>query len=198
MAFFTLGELIDVIIMTIAVGFIFSGSFKRPEEEDYEPLKQSYGRFNWQNIWFAVIITAPAVIFHELFHKIVALYFDLNATFHAAYFWLGIGIILKLINFGFIFFVPGYVSIGCASMPCTFTPLMSSIIAFSGPFLNLVLWLGSLALLKFNPGFIRTRKTFAIIHLTKSINMFLFIFNMIPIPGFDGFKVFEGLIQAFF
>jgi Zn-dependent protease len=29
--------------------------------------------------------------------------------------------------------------------------------------------------------------------LTRNINLFLFIFNMIPIPGFDGFTVFTGL-----
>ena len=40
---------------------------------------------------------------------------------------------------------------------------------------------------KFNPALL----------LTSRINMFLFIFNMLPIPGFDGSKVFTGLIQAF-
>ena len=32
----------------------------------------------------------------------------------------------------------------------------------------------------------------------KQINMFLFILNMIPIPGFDGFNFFISLFKAFF
>ena len=198
MTFFTLMELIDVIIMTLAVGFIFSDSFRKPAEEDYDPLKESHGRLNWENIKFAICITAPAVIFHELFHKIVALSFGLDATFHAAYFWLGLGLVLKLINFGFIFFVPGFVEIGCSSIACHLTPLISALIAFAGPFLNMVLWLGSWTLLKINPKFVRkSRKMYAVLYLTRNINMFLFIFNMIPIPGFDGYKVYDGLIRTF-
>ena len=198
MTLITIGEIIDVIIMTLGVGFIFSDTFRRPPEEDYDPLTYTYGRFNWDNIRFAIIITAPAVIMHEVFHKIVALYFGMDATFHAAYFWLVLGLVLKLVNFGFIFFVPGYVEIGCSTATCITTPLKSAAIAFAGPFLNVVLWLGSWALLRSKAKFTKNRRNFSILHLTKNINMFLFIFNMIPLPIFDGYKVFEGLIRAFF
>ena len=34
--------------------------------------------------------------------------------------------------------------------------------------------------------------------LTKQINIFLFIFNMLPIPPLDGFSVFRNLIVMLF
>ncbi len=184
--------------MTLVVGFIFSDAFRRPVSANYDPLKQSYSRFDWQTIKFAIIITAPAIILHEIFHKMTAIYFGLDATFNAAYFWLILGLVLKLVNFGFIFFVPGYVQIGCSSVNCNFSPLINSLIAFAGPFLNMVLWLGSWLILKSKAKFTRNRRTYAILYLTQQINMFLFIFNMIPLPFFDGFKVFDGIIRALF
>jgi Zn-dependent protease len=33
---------------------------------------------------------------------------------------------------------------------------------------------------------------------TARINLFLFIFNILPIPGFDGFQVLRFLIQGVF
>ena len=100
-----------------------------------------------------------------------------------------LGVILKLANFPFIFFVPAYVSILGRG-----TPLQFTLIAFAGPLMNCIIWIASIIILKYN---LVNRKYFPIIHLTKQINMFLFIFNMLPIPGFDGSKVFGGLIQAF-
>lgn len=203
MAFITLIEVIDIIIMSVFIGYIFSGSVKVEEEDDYEPLTEKYSFINWKELKFAIMVTAPAVILHEFAHKFVAMGFGLDAIFRAFYhstFTLALGIfslIAKLTGLGFTFFVPGYVQISCSAAPCYFTPLTGTLIAFSGPFLNLVLWVGTWALLRSNAKIIKRRKTYAIIHLTKNINMFLFIFNMIPIPGFDGYKVFEGLIQAF-
>ena len=190
MALFILGEMFDMIIMTLVVGYIFSGLFKKPVQEDYDPLKQiKQGVFS-DDFKFAVAITAPAIILHELAHKFTALSFGMQATFQAAYFFLFLGLLMKLMNFGFIFIVPAYVSIiGRA------TPLESSLIAFSGPAVNLILWL--LALLALKKNFFPKKYNTALL-LTSKINMFLFIFNMLPIPGFDGSKVFLGLVQAFF
>ena len=190
MAFFTFGELFDMVVMTLVVGYIFSGLFKKPVEEDYDPLKQLKQGFFSDDFKFAVLVAAPAIIFHELGHKSVALSFGLEAQFQAAYFFLMLALLMKLMNFGFIFIVPAYVSIiGRA------TPLESSLIAFSGPAVNLILWLLALFALKKN--FFPKKYNVALL-LTSRINMFLFIFNMLPIPGFDGSKVFMGLVQAFF
>lgn len=201
---FTLKEFFDVIMMTIGVGFIFMDSFGletvrhtvKSYVEDpvayYErALKKKVTGFNWNNLWLACLITAPAVIFHELAHKIAAISYGLQATFHAAYFWLSFGVIMKLLNTGFIFFVPGYVSFSGAP-----TPVVSGIIAFAGPFLNLVLWFTCWFILKFKPISVSTR-TMQILAATRYINGFLFIFNMIPLGFFDGAKVLEGVVWYF-
>ncbi len=177
---FTLKELFDVLIMTLAVGYIFMDLFRR----------QQFG-FDKKAFMFACLVTAPALIAHELAHKFVALSFGLDATFHAAYFWLALGIILKMLRFGFIFFVPAYVSIGNgAAAPGAF-----ALIAFAGPALNLVLFLIAWALLKQKR---MKRSTWVFLQVTKQINLFLFIFNMLPIPFFDGLKVYQGLYQVLF
>src|SRR5574341_414940 len=177
---FTLRELFDVLIMTLAVGYIFMDLFRR----------QPIG-FDKNAFFFACLVTAPALIVHELAHKFFALGFGLEATFHAAYFWLILGIVLKMMRFGFIFFVPAYVSIGNGAVP----PLESALIAFAGPALNLVLFIVAWALLKQKR---MKRNTFIFLQVTKQINLFLFIFNMLPIPFFDGMKVYQGLFKGFF
>ena len=74
-------------------------------------------------------------------------------------------------------------------------PLASSMVAFSGPLINLVLWLGGMSLIKYK---LIDRKYYMTIGMMAKLNMFFFIFNMIPLPGFDGFSVFAGLVQVFF
>ncbi len=184
--------------MTTGVAFIFMDRFgithAMPSETD-DPIIAYYQKkraaINWQSLWIACIITAPAVIFHELAHKTVAISYGLQATFHAAYFWLGFGIVMKLLNTGFIFFVPGYVTHSAAA-----TPLQSVAIAFAGPFLNFMLWLVSWLLLKFKP-FELSTKSIQILVATRYINGFLFIFNMLPFGFFDGAHVLNGLIAQF-
>ena len=192
---FTLQEFIDLIIMTLVIGFIFSGLFYKPKE-DYDPLKHSQGfsfgffhfNFDFDDFKFAALITAPAIILHEMAHKLAAMYFGLQATFHAAYLWLGIGVILKLLSFPFIFFIPGYVSYTSSTLP-----LNQALIAFVGPGTNLVLWLGSW----FLSTRVKKESHRMAFMLSSKINMFLFIFNMIPIPFFDGGHFFFNMLKVF-
>ena len=181
-------EIIDVFVMTAVVGYIFMDLFKLHRTEIIMG-------FDWQGFKFACLVTAPALTLHELAHKFVAISYGMQATFHAAYTWLGLGVIMKLLHFGFIFFVPAYVSIGCAAEPCVLKPLSGAVIAFAGPAANLLIFLVCWALLK-NPNL--KRSTRIILYISKQINLFLFIFNMLPIPMFDGFKVYQGLWSAFF
>lgn len=176
---FELMEFIDVIVMTLAVGFIFMDLFVPPGS-----------KFNKKALLFAILVTAPAIIFHELGHKLIALAFGYTATFHAAYIWLAIGVALKLMRTGFIFFVPGYVSIGGAAV----AGLPMAMTALAGPAINAILFLTALGVLKYS----RPKgKTAMFWIVTKQINGFLFVFNMLPIPLFDGFKVYSGLYQWF-
>ena len=194
MPLITIGEVIDLVIMTIFVGYIFSDIIP-VRREDYEPLIHYKKRFDFEGLKLAVMATAPAIIVHELAHKFVALGFGLNAVFFAFYrqtFTLILGaltILSKLTGFGFMLFVPGYVGISGAG-----TSLQYAFAALAGPLVNLMLWLGALYLLKKKA---YRKKYFLVLALTSRINMFLFIFNMLPIPGFDGYNFLAHLIKAF-
>ena len=194
MPLITLGEIIDLIAMTLFVGYIFSDIIP-VRRESYDPLVHYRRGFDFEGLKFAIMATAPAIIVHELAHKFVALGFGLNAVFYAfyrSYFTLFLGImtiISKLTGFGFMFFVPGYVSISGSG-----TSMQFALAALAGPLVNLILWLGSWFLLKRK---LHSKKYYLLLVLTQRINMFLFIFNMLPIPGFDGYNFYIHLINSF-
>jgi Zn-dependent protease len=186
---FTIRELIDLVIVTIALGYIFSAYIQRPRTE----LELVYPKLglSWKDFKFAMIVTAPAVIFHELAHKFVALAVGLTATFKAWYAGLGIGVFLRIIGSPLIILAPGYVQISS-----TASDLAIFLTAFSGPLTNLLLF--------FIAGYILTharkltRNQAVTLYMTKQINFFLFIFNMLPIPPLDGSKVFGTLFKLIF
>jgi Zn-dependent protease len=179
----SLMEIVDILAMTIAVGWIFRDIFSQ-----YLP-----GASRKDLYIVAALATAPGIIVHELGHKFVALAFGYTAVFNAAYPMLVLGIIMKYV-FGFVFFVPAYVSIGCVGF-CTIPPLSSSLIAFAGPAVNGLMWIGcKIAVDKGN----FSKKTMLVLAGSRTINGFLFIFNMLPVPLFDGFKVYQGILSAIF
>ncbi len=195
---FSIGELIDVTAMTLFIGFIFQDQIRKPSKTaDPFGLLNRRPRFDWENIKYAAMVVAPAIILHEFGHKFVAMAFGMQATFQAAYFWLVLGTVMKLAGVSLIFFVPAYVSWkptnAAAGLYLTQNPWVGSLIAFAGPAVNLVLWLVAKAMLKKAKG----EKAYVLAIVSK-INQFLFIFNMIPFPGFDGFHVFQGLYQTIF
>ena len=173
--FISITEILDILVTTVAAGFIFMNMLREPGGEA--------GTFA-ERLLFSILVAAPAIILHELGHKFVALGLGYTATFHAAYTWLGIGIVLRLINFPFLLIVPAYVSIIGAS------GFKSALVAGAGPAVNALLWLVSALLLKFGKF---SRRTEAILYYSRTINMFLFIFNMLPIPGFDGYSFWFNL-----
>ncbi len=186
-------EILDIVIMTVAVGYIFMDTLKQFRLSN----SFQYG-FDWRSFKLACLVTAPALILHELFHKFVALAVGLSAVFHASYFWLVFGVILKFLNSPLLFFVPAYVSIGCDSINCVISPISSAVVAFAGPFANLLLFGICFFWLKKKRISMKSR---IVLHVSKQINLFLFVFNMLPFPLFDGWKVYEGLfyvIKSFF
>src|SRR3989344_2158002 len=174
-------EIFYILVLTIAIGYIFSGYIRIPE---------FYSRgFNWKGIKFAILVTAPAIILHELGHKFVGLAFGYDAMFNIWWFGLGLGIFLRIIGSPFLILAPGYVSVNPSSS------MELSAIAFAGSFINLALFGTAFFVLRFKRRL--KRKEFIFWHLTKLINMWLFIFNMIPIPPLDGSKVIGGLLGLF-
>ncbi len=188
MVLITFKELFDLIIMTAALGYIFMHSIPRPRTV-YQVAGSDHG-FDWHDFLFAVFITAPGIVLHELMHKFSALLFGLQAQFHASYFGLFLGIFLKWIHSPLILFVPGYVELAKT------TPLLTAITAFAGPAMNLLLFVVAKIVLERAKKL--SRQQAIILYMTKQINLFLFIFNMLPIPPFDGSKVVWGLYKVFF
>lgn len=184
-------ELIDVVIMSLALGYIFKDMFRiSAPQEQYDPLKElQAGILNQQNFKFAVMAVGPAVVLHEFGHKLTAMAFGIPATFYAAYGMLLLGVVLRMINFPFIFFIPGFVSHGPAP------PLESAIIAFAGPAVHGILWLLCRFALSKK---LFDKKYTPVLIMARYINGFLFILNMLPLPGVDGFQVYSGLWQYFF
>ncbi len=178
-------EIFDLIVMCVAITFILN-------EFIWSRLYLSRAAFavsSIEKMKFTFLVVAPAIVLHEMGHKFTALAMGLKATFHASYPGLMIGIVLRLIQAPFIIFVPGFVSTMGG------TPLQHSIVAFAGPLVNLLLWLGSTLILKSAVSL--THKQRLAFHITKQINIFLFFFNMIPFAPFDGGHVVNGLIQTF-
>lgn len=175
-------EIFSIFVVIAAMAYIFSGFLPKNPLEAYRKSP------TWDELKFAAMVAAPAVLVHEMFHKFTAMGFGLPAFFEVSWFGLGLAVFLKMIASPFLIIAPGYVV-----MPATL-PLPSILIAFAGPFANLMMWLGSAFLL--TRGAYR-RKTFLFLMLSKQINKYLFIFNMLPIPGFDGFHVVSGLWNLF-
>lgn len=196
MAFLSLYEIFDIILMSLVVGWIFKDLFKpkfawKSPDEYLKNVTPGVKNLKMNDFWFAVLLVAPSIILHEFGHKLIAMSFGLDATFHAAYKWLVIAILLKMF-LGFIFFVPAYVS-----FPAIALPWQSALIAFAGPAVNGLLYLGTLLYMKYSKRKHGKEMTRFLI-LFKRINGFLFVFNMIPIPGFDGFHVLSSLAKMVF
>lgn len=182
MAFLSLAEVLQLIVITFALGYIFSGFIRSPEEV--------FQKFSWKHLLFAAMIATPAVVLHEFGHKFVAMAFGLAASFHV--FWVGLvlGILLKLIGSPFLFLAPAYVSI-----PAGASALQSALIAFAGSGVNLLLWGISALVLKYRKR-MSENEMFAWA-VSKKLNFFLFWFNLIPIPPLDGWTVLMGIIALF-
>ena len=182
----TVREIIDILIMTAVLGYIFMDYIKPSRHID---LLRRVG-FDWNAFKFSILIIGPGVILHELGHKFVAMAFGLVATFKMWTTGLLFGVVLKLLHSPLIILAPGYVDISGGAY------ISRALIAFAGPGVNVLLFgIASVVLKKKKR---MTQREYTIWHITKKINLFLFIFNMIPIPPLDGSKVFYNLFKAFF
>lgn len=191
MAFTSIEEIFNLIILVVAIAYILSGYIKSPKKSFRQLRKRTF--FDWEDFKFAAIIAVPAILFHELAHKFVAMAFGAAATFKIFTFGILLGIFLRLIMSPFLILAPGYVEI---PVEAAITASQMGIIAFAGPFINLILWLVPTFILKTQKGKLK-RNTAIFLFYTAFLNMWLFIFNMIPIQPLDGSKILYGLISSF-
>jgi Zn-dependent protease len=187
MPIFSLIELVRLAIMTAALGYIFMDFIKSPTTSSNLLIKPK--GFRWEDFKFAALVTAPGIILHEMGHKFVGLAMGIQTEFYASYFGLFIGIFLKWISSPFIIFAPGYVSLGGTAI----TDIQRFLTSFAGPFMNLALFFAAQQILNRKNNL--TRPQAIALYLTKQINLFLFMFNLIPLPPFDGYSVFTSLFR---
>ncbi len=183
-------EIFAIIITSLAISYIFTAFVPRKQFlKQIRPgvFKPSLSLFDVDAFKMAAMIGIPAIILHELFHKFASIALGIPAFYNMSVFGLGIGIVLRALGSGIIFFLPGYVSISAST-----TPIQMFIISFAGPFANLLLLTGAILALKYAK---LSEKWKKILYLTKRINIWLFILNMLPIPPLDGSKVIGSLIQ---
>jgi Zn-dependent protease len=191
---FTIQEIIDLVIMIFATGYIFSSFVKRQPHEGYDPLTY-YGKSSFvEDLKYGIIIAAPAIVLHELAHKFMAMAFGVQATLHAPelmgipYGWYILIIVMQALKVPLLFFVGGYVE------HRVLPPFQSIFVSLAGPLTNLLIFFVCMGLVRYK---IVNRKHYHIIGMASKLNLFLFVFNLIPFPGFDGFNAIMGLIRLF-
>ena len=184
MALFTLIEILSLLLTVVVIGYIFSG-IKRKLEPDLIPKW-----FDWNDFLYSAAIASPGIILHELAHKFVALAMGISAHYEVWVPGLVLGVLLKAFGSGFVILAPGYVVLNAP------TAIQQSLTAFAGPAVNLVLWIGATLALKYSKS-MSHNKAIAL-SLLKDMNKWLFIFNMIPLPPLDGFKVIQPLLGMIF
>lgn len=183
---FTVTELIHIGITIVAIGFIFSGYIKKPRVH-YEDLfggGRYHNLFNWGDIKFSTAIVAPAIILHELAHKFAGFTLGYASYYEMFPMGLGLGVLLRVIGSSFLLFAPGYVVVPAADV------IHMGMIAFAGPATNLVLFFGSWWAIESG----KFKKHNRALWISKQINLWLFIFNMIPFGPLDGAKVLRGVL----
>lgn len=192
MPYITISEIIGIVVVAFYISYIFSGFIKKPRTiYDYYSAKSHL----WEDMKFSAMIVVPAVILHEMAHKFVAMGMGFESAFYGFYAsgWTMtlavISIVLRIFSSPFILIVPGFVGI-----PAGVDPVSSGIIAFAGPLINLIIFFVAGYIIKTKK---LTRNQMIVAVLTKKINMWLFIFNMIPIAPFDGGKVLTALFSLF-
>ncbi len=151
-------------------------------------LALAFSAFNIDMLLATIFVMIAVFASHEILgHKLVAQYFECDATYKMWPLGLGLGLVTALLG-GFIFAAPGAVYISpVVRKKFAFTVARLSkkqfgLIAAAGPFVNIVI--GFLLMLINN--FVYAWDIFV---LTAQVSFILALFNMIPFPPLDGQKV---------
>ncbi len=138
------------------------------------------------NLPVVLLAAGTGFIFHELAHKFVAIYYHAKARFVMWPSGLLFAVVLSLATGGgFVFAAPGAVYIWGKDL----SRKENGIISVAGPLSNLVI-----AIIFFIVGFIlfsfyNNPLITSIVFTVISVNLFLGLFNLLPIGPLDGYKV---------
>ena len=176
---FSKEEISDIIISTLALGFIFSWNFQL--------VTGNFAQFIVTAL-LTTLIVGLSFIPHELMHKYFANRFHCHARYEMWKTGLLIALGLAVISNGsFVFAAPGAVVIYTtfrSHMGIEQTSLSSrhnAIISAAGPLTNIAIAAAALVALQF----VQHPLLLTIVR----INAFLALFNLLPVPPLDGSKV---------
>ena len=129
----------------------------------------------------ALVAVGTGFILHELAHKYTAIHFGARAEYRA---WMQ-GLVFALLTslVGFVFAAPGATYIFGGHINAK----KNALISLAGPATNIVLGLAFVGIAVAMGPYNAFRETAG---LTASVNLFLALFNMIPVFPLDGSKVF--------
>ena len=138
-------------------------------------------------IWFvtSLVIVSVCFLLHEFGHKFVAQRYGAWAEYRM--FPQGLGLCLLLSFFGILFAAPGAVMINGY-----IDNKRNGKISMAGPMVNLVLGVLFISLM-----LVTTGRLHAIIGLLAHFNVFLALFNLIPIQPLDGSKILKWNIPVY-
>ncbi len=173
-------EMKHLAISAVALAFVFA--------------YQGIGKLSVLPTMFVISLLSISIafIFHELTHRTIAKHYGCYARFQMWSFGLKLALLFAILTNGnFVFAAPGavviYPRIDLWGSTRPITKKESAIISLGGPGMNILLAVISFALLHFATvtGIVQT-----ILVYSMRINLWLALFNMIPIPPLDGSKVF--------
>ena len=173
---FSVIEVRDIIIAWLALGTAFSLSIASRTS------LFGSGSFNETGFVYylalALLTVGPGFVFHELSHKFVAQRYGFWAEFRM---W-PMGLVLALLTslLGFIFAAPGATYISGSNI----SKQENGKISIAGPAINVVIAALFLPFTFFGTGFLADLGSFG-----TYINLFLALFNLLPLGPLDGAKV---------
>ncbi|MFQ5552147.1 MAG: site-2 protease family protein [Thermoplasmata archaeon] len=144
----------------------------------------------------AAVAVPTAFLLHELGHKVVAQRYGLIAEFRAWPFGLLFALFTALL--GFLFAAPGAVVIGGVADHRSYGRISAA-----GPVVNLVIggvftfFFFLLLLAGFDLPIVGAVSLFSLIRIVAFVNLFLGVFNMLPIPPLDGSKVLRWDLRVY-
>jgi Zn-dependent protease len=127
----------------------------------------------------SLIAVGPGFVLHELSHKFTARRYGHWAEFRVWPFGLILALLTSL--FGFIFAAPGATYISGQNL----TQSENGKISIAGPLTNVAVSMAFFPLMLFGSGFLGELGFYGVY-----VNVFLALFNMIPVMPLDGAKVF--------
>jgi len=163
-------ELKDLAIATLVISFIFA----------YEDFIHTLD-LRIYAIWLIIVLLSFVV--HELAHKYVAIHYGHLARFEISYLGLAIALFLKVTT-NTTLIIPGAVMIykHYRMARSRKEVAIEGVIAFAGPLTNLTVatLAGLLIFFGINP---------PLLYYLAYFNAYLALFNLLPIPPLDGFKI---------